>query len=75
VQAIAKKRETAKRTKKSAPASAFPAPSELAEGMWERISAKAYQLWEERGRRDGHDLEDWYDAEGIVLQEIHESRE
>ncbi|MFO0700502.1 MAG: DUF2934 domain-containing protein [Nitrospira sp.] len=50
-------------------------PIELPEGMWERISQKAYELWEERGRQDGNALRDWLDAEEIVMEEIHESRE
>lgn len=75
MQTIARKRETAKRIKRAEPVSAFPASIELTDGIWERISVKAYELWEARGRRDGHDLEDWYDAEEIVMQEIHESRE
>jgi hypothetical protein len=50
-------------------------PIELPDGMWERIAAKAYQLWEERGRRAGHDLHDWLDAEEAVMEEIHEARE
>jgi hypothetical protein len=43
--------------------------------MWERISKKAFELWKNRGYRDGHDLEDWLDAETIVMEEIHEARE
>ena len=50
-------------------------PIELSEGMWERIATKAYELWEQRGCRVGHDLEDWYDAEASVPGEIHEARE
>ncbi|MEY4528266.1 MAG: hypothetical protein RL768_1985 [Nitrospirota bacterium] len=50
-------------------------PIELPEGMWERIAKKAYELWNERGRREGRDLEDWLDAETIVMEEIHEARE
>ena len=50
-------------------------PVELPDGMWERISKKAYELWEARGRREGRELEDWLDAEGIVMEEIHEARE
>lgn len=50
-------------------------PIELPDGMWERIAAKAYQLWEERGRRVGYDLQDWLDAEEAVMEEIHEARE
>jgi hypothetical protein len=50
-------------------------PIELPEGMWERIAKKAYELWEQRGRREGHALEDWLDAEALVMEEIHEARE
>ena len=50
-------------------------PIELPEGMWERISQKAYELWEQRGRQDGNALRDWFDAEEIVMEEILESRE
>lgn len=50
-------------------------PIELPDGMWERIARKAYELWEQRGRRAGHDLEDWLDAETQVMEEIHETRE
>ncbi len=48
---------------------------ELPNGMGERIAQKAYELWEQRGYREGHDLEDWLDAETIVMEEIHEARE
>lgn len=50
-------------------------PIELPDGMWERIAQKAYELWEQRGRREGYALEDWLDAEAIVMEEIHEARE
>ena len=50
-------------------------PIELPDGMWERISRKAYELWEQRGCQDGTALRDWLDAEEIVMEEIHESRE
>ena len=50
-------------------------PIELPDGMRDRIAAKAYDLWHERGRREGMDLEDWLDAETIVMEEIHEARE
>ncbi len=29
----------------------------------EEIRARAYQMYEERGREDGHDLDDWLMAE------------
>jgi hypothetical protein len=48
---------------------------ELPDGMWERISKKAYDLWMERGRPEGRDLENWLDAEAAVMDEIHEARE
>ena len=57
------------------PLGASPQAIELPDGMRERISRKAFELWEERGYRDGHDLEDWLDAEAIVMEEIHEARE
>jgi hypothetical protein len=50
-------------------------PIELPDGMWERISQKAYELWEQRGRQEGNAFRDWLDAEEIVMEEIHESRE
>ncbi|MDZ4854569.1 MAG: DUF2934 domain-containing protein [Nitrospirota bacterium] len=50
-------------------------PIELPEGMWERIATKARELWELRGRREGHDFQDWFDAEIVVMEEIHEARE
>lgn len=49
-------------------------PIELPEGTWERIRAKAHELWEARGRQEGYDLRDWLDAEDIVMEEIHEAR-
>lgn len=48
---------------------------ELPDGMGERIAKKAHELWELRGRREGHDLQDWFDAEAVVTEEIHEARE
>ena len=50
-------------------------PLELPEGMCERIRNKAHELWEQRGRRAGQALQDWLDAEAIVMEEIHEARE
>ncbi|MCP9471876.1 MAG: DUF2934 domain-containing protein [Nitrospira sp.] len=73
-----------KKTKKTGPskgrssaavAAVSNRPIELPDGMWERIAKKAYELWEQRGRQDGNDLRDWFDAEAIVMEEIHEARE
>lgn len=49
-------------------------PIEVPEGMWEQISRKAYELWEQRGRKEGNSLRDWLDAEEAVMEEIHEAR-
>ena len=32
------------------------------------VARVAYELYERRGRMDGHDLEDWLRAEAIVRQ-------
>lgn len=77
--AKAKSQPTAKPRAKQAVAASPPAPPhnpiELPDGMWERVTMKAYELWEQRGYREGHDLEDWLEAEAIVMEEIHEARE
>jgi hypothetical protein len=57
------------------PSAASPQSIELSDSMTERISKKAFELWQDRGYRDGHDLEDWLDAKAIVMEEIHEARE
>jgi Protein of unknown function (DUF2934) len=35
----------------------------------EQIAKKAYELWEQRGRVHGHDVEDWLTAAQMVLDE------
>jgi len=50
------------------------APMEQPDALQNRIEAKAYELWDARGRRAGSALQDWLDAEQIVLGEAHESR-
>ena len=37
--------------------------------LQEQIRRRAYELYEERGRYDGHDLEDWLQAESEVTQQ------
>ncbi len=32
----------------------------------EQIRTRAYELYEERGREEGHDLEDWLQAEAEI---------
>lgn len=67
----------AKASKSASPAAAraSAASIELPDGLWDRIARKAYELWDARGRRDGYDLQDWLDAEQVVMDEIHEARE
>jgi len=57
------------------PLAVSPQSIELPNSLWKRISQKAFELWQERGYRDGQDLEDWLDAETIVMEETHEARE
>ena len=49
-------------------------PIEFPEGTRERISRKAYELWEQRGRGEGHSLRDWLDAEEAIMEELHDAR-
>ena len=39
----------------------------------QEIAAKAYALYEERGRREGYAVQDWLDAEYIVNEELYET--
>jgi DUF2934 family protein len=45
---------------RTATAPAFSVPAE------EKIRTRAYQLYEERGRQDGHAMEDWLQAEAEI---------
>jgi len=38
--------------------------------LQEQIAAKAYELYEKRGRSHGRDFEDWLEAERLVLAEL-----
>jgi len=40
------------------------------EVLRQRIAEKAYELYEKRGQSHGHDLNDWLEAERLVLGEI-----
>jgi hypothetical protein len=37
-----------------------------AEAVAEQIRIRAYELYEDRGREDGHDMEDWLEAEAEI---------
>jgi hypothetical protein len=36
--------------------------------LQEQIRRRAYELYEQRGREDGHELDDWLQAESEVTQ-------
>ena len=38
------------------------------DGPEQQIRELAYQLYEQRGRADGYDVEDWMEAEAIIRQ-------
>jgi len=59
-----------KRTR-TIPTASTPAPpsTESASEVQEQIRRRAYELYEERGRGDGRDLEDWLQAESEVTQQ------
>ena len=42
-------------------------PIELPDGMWQRIAQKAYELYEQRKRRDGQALGDCFEAKAIEM--------
>ena len=69
------KKASAPRSKARSGSPSVTNPIELPEGMWERIAQKAFELWRERGCREGYALQDWLDAEAVVMEEIHEARE
>jgi len=40
-----------------------------------RVARKAYGLFEQRGRHEGHDIEDWLEAERLVKEELLDQTE
>ena len=72
---VAAKGKREKPTPKRTLAASERKPIELPSGMWERIAEKAYELYEQCGRQEGRALDDWFEAEAIVMEEIHEARE
>jgi len=45
-------------------------PALNGEELHERITKKAYERYLDRGQLDGYDLEDWLEAERLVLAEL-----
>ena len=64
-----------KETKPSPPSMRAEGSAAVGTSLSERIARKAYELWEQRGRQDNNALQDWLDAEAIVMDQAHESRE
>jgi hypothetical protein len=42
----------------------------VAEAFRQRISERAYELFLKRGQAQGHDLDDWLEAERLVTEEM-----
>ena len=68
-------KKTRKEARASRPSIAVDGLARKGESLSERIARKAYELWEQRGRQDNNALQDWLDAEEIVMEQAHESRE
>lgn len=50
------------------------APSSLPEDIQEQIRARAYELYEARGRQEGFHDQDWAQAESEVLSRHHKMK-
>ena len=50
-------------------------PTGVSNALWDQIARKAFELWEKRGRQDGHALRDWLDAEAQVMEPCHATRQ
>ena len=44
-------------------------------GLREMIEKKAYEIYQKRGREHGKDLDDWLEAEKIVMGKKRKSKE
>jgi hypothetical protein len=40
---------------------------ESADGLQEQIRRRAYEIYEQRGREDGQDVEDWLQSESEIM--------
>jgi hypothetical protein len=46
--------------------------AQVTEDLTEQIRQRAYELYEGRGRQDGHELDDWLLAESEAMQQIEQ---
>ena len=44
---------------------------EYSEDLKKKITGRAYEIFERRGRVPGHDVDDWRKAESEILRELH----
>jgi len=63
-------RKRREREEKKSPADAAEASTLGDEARRQRIAEQAYELYEKRGQSHGRDLDDWLEAERLVLDEI-----
>jgi Protein of unknown function (DUF2934) len=45
--------------------------SEYSEDLKKKIAARAYEIFERRGRVLGHEVDDWREAESEIYWEVH----
>ncbi len=45
-----------------------PSPMDIDSAVREQIATRAFALFLERGREDGHDLDDWLQAEREIMR-------
>ncbi len=55
-------------SKRSKPAGARKRPSKDEGALRDAIARKAYEIYEERGREHGKDLEHWLEAEATIKE-------
>lgn len=42
----------------------------FSDSIYVRVAVLAYSMYEQRGRQDGHDIEDWIEAEKMIRDEM-----
>ena len=55
------------RTSATLPAATETEKTKYYEDLQERVRRRAYDLYERRGREEGHDVEDWLQAEAEIV--------
>lgn len=68
-------KKTVKSARASSPSSRsrvnpVPQPVELTDELRELIALKAYELYEQRGYEGGREMDDWLEAEQIIMTDI-----